>query len=236
MRILIAGQPKTGNVWARKLFSQLYRLDDLNESLGRVPENVPTFLRFVEHGSFKENSVFHSHLFPNPKLRDACEGLGCNLITMLRNPYDAFVSFYFYVNRLAERFHHGPFAVIIGKPIDHPDVLEFVRTEYLRHLNLAVRWVNSGKAIVIRYEDLHARPVETIRDVADRICPVEDDQIRSAVEQCQAEKLKRRGGWIKGHIRSATTGNWEEHLGPAHFEAFKESSADLIIRLGYGLL
>jgi hypothetical protein len=65
---------------------------------------------------------------------------------------------------------------------------------------------------------------------------VEDDQIRSAVEQCQAEKLKRRGGWIKGHIRSATTGNWEEHLGPAHFEAFKESSADLIIRLGYGLL
>jgi hypothetical protein len=126
MRILIAGQPKTGNVWARKLFSQLYRLDDLNESLGRVPENVPTFLRFVEHGSFKENSVFHSHLFPNPKLIDACEGLGCNLITMLRNPYDAFVSFYFYVNRLAERFHHGPFAVIIGKPIDHPDVLEAI--------------------------------------------------------------------------------------------------------------
>jgi hypothetical protein len=236
MRILIAGQPKTGNVWARQLFSQLYQLNDLNESLRRVPENVPTFLDFVEQGGFSENSVFHSHLFPHPKLIHACECLDCHLITMLRNPYDAFVSFYFYVNRLAERFSQGRFAVIIGKPIDHPEVLEFVRTEYLRHLNLAVRWLDCGKAIVIRYEDLHARPIETIRDAANRIYPVDDDQIGNAVEHCQAANLQRRGGWIEGHIRSATTGNWEEHLGPAHFEAFRESSAALITRLGYGVL
>lgn len=236
MRIFIGGQPKTGNVWARKLFSHLYKLEDLNEGFGDVPEGVPGFLRFVQEGHFSDNTVLHSHLFPKPELLEAFQDLGVHLISIVRNPYDTFVSFYFYVNRLPQRFSDKPAGVLIGKDIDHPDVLEFIRTRYRVHLNLAARWIECGKAVIIRYEDLHARPVETIRTAANGVRPLDDDAIVLAVDECKAENLRARGGWMKGHVRSATVGNWQEHLGSVHIETFRRSSSHLIRRLGYEVL
>ncbi len=233
MRFLIAGQPKTGNVWLRTILVAVYDLIDLNVRIERVPRNAAEFGEFVAAGSFIDQSVLHQHLNPKPEVLAGCATLDCHILSMVRNPYDAFVSFFFYINRSKERFQGTTSGVLIDKPMDHPDVLEFIATTYTHHLAMARRWMVNDKAIVLRYEDLHANPLETVRAVTDRIAPVPDARIDQALSACSAEALRKRGGWLQNHIRVATTGDWRAHLLPVHLEHFRRHHADVIEALGY---
>jgi hypothetical protein len=236
MRILIAAQPKAGNVWARNILANIYDLIDLNERVEHVPRHAAEFAEFVEAGLFLDDSVLHQHFNPKPEVLAGCEALDCHIITLLRNPYDAFVSFYFYVNRNKKRFQGTPSGVLINKPMEHPDVVRFLGETYRRHLLIARRWIGSGRASVLRYEDLHANPLASVRAVTERIKSVPDSQIESALEACSASQLRKRGGWLKAHIRVAATGDWEKHLQPVHLEAFREKHGSLIESLGYSVL
>lgn len=238
MRIFIAGQPKTGNVWVRKIFSVMYDLEDLNESIKKVPETEIQFEQFVRRGAFKENAIMHQHLYPKPELLEAAESIDCHLISMLRNPYDAFVSFYFYINKFAERFTDTPPGILIDKSIDHPDVIAFIKESYCEHLTMSWQWLCSDKSLIIRYEDLLNNSYAIIKAVSEKIYPIPDKSIHDrrityALNECKAEKMKAKGGWLSDHIRSATTGNWKEHLTEVHLQVFRAHYADLIEKLGY---
>ena len=236
MRILIAAQPKSGNVWARNILANIYDLIDLNIHVDNVPRHAAEFSEFVEAGLFLDDSVLHQHFNPKPEVLAACEALDCHVVTLLRNPYDAFVSFYFYVNRHKRRFQGTASGQLIDKPMDHPDVVRFLGHTYRRHLLIARRWMESGRASVLRYEDLHATPLASVRAVTERIEPVSDSQIEKALKACSASQLRKQGGWLKAHIRVAGTGDWEKHLQPVHLEQFRSKYATLIQSLGYDVL
>jgi hypothetical protein len=237
MRVFIGAQPKTGNVWVRKLLCQLYGFEDLNENpdLG-LGLRADDFVNFVAQGRFPEHAIVQQHLFPSPALLDAAQTFSCRLITVVRDPYDTFVSLYCYVNAMPERFRDLRPGILIGKPIDHPDVLDFLRTRYPWHLKLARRWVKCGKAAIVRYEELCATPLETLRSLVDSLDPVADERIVQAVAECSAERMRQYGGWIGSHVRVAKSGAGKEDLRPAHFDILRRHCGELIQELGYEVL
>ena len=234
MRILIAAQPKTGNVWLRNILSSLYDLEDLNESLKDVPSDAPAFVDFVKKGLFKDDSIFHEHLFYKEALLQAAQSTQCDLVTLLRNPYDTFVSFFFYVNNFSSRFLKTPPRVLIGKRIEHPDVIEFLQgPSYRRHLLISQSWLRSGKSHIVRYEDLLDNPLETVQDLSDKISPTSEKEVLASVEKNTAERMRAKSKWMAKHIRSAQAGGWKKHLKPIHLEVFREYYGDIIKELGY---
>jgi hypothetical protein len=57
--------------------------------------------------------------------------------------------------------------------------------------------------------------------------------VRSAIEACKAENLLKTRKGLKRRIRAATSGDWRNHLSPAHLTIFRERYADRIRALGY---
>lgn len=237
MKVLIASQPKTGNVWIRNLLARLYGLDDLNERFGdAIPGKAPDFVPWIREQGFPEGAILHEHLYPKPELLDFADEAGVRLVTMLRNPYEVFVSFYFYANRMPHIFKGRPAEVILGKPIDHPDVLRFLASDYRIHLNISVQWVESGRSSLVRYEALLADTAAELARLVQAWEPVRQEAVAEAVEYCSAEKMKKQGGWKASHIRSASVRTWDSHLTEAHLEIFRDNYRRHITTMGYEVL
>jgi hypothetical protein len=236
MRIVIASPPKTGNVWVKTLLSKIYGLKVLEDEPRGTPE---AFLKKVERGWFEQNSIFHQHFRPTEDFVDLAKELNCILITTLRNPYDAFVSFYFHIQNNSRQFAEPhPNAKILGKPIDHPDVIRFAGTRkggFGAQLVWARRWVACECSHIIRYEDLHSDPLAALRKVTDAIQPMTDAEIQHAIDESSAEKMRGLSRSLRRHVRKATVGDWRNHLNNDHLTAFRENYPGIIRKLGYTL-
>jgi len=257
MRIIVAGPPKTGNIWIKCLLSQVYNL----EVLYRPPQTDVAFNRAVQDGWFPDGSIFHQHFAPTPLFLETTSTLNCTLVTIIRNPYDAFVSLYYFVQNFPKQFApnatqwlpkplrnyfvrnfpkrfaraYNPLHRIYGKPIDHPEVLAFIRDTsggYGIHLLSAKNWLESGRSIILRYEDLKAAPARALGEVAAQIQAVDESALQSAVETCGAENMRKIFKRYRKHIREGKVGDWRNHLTAAHLEALK-THALWIEALGY---
>lgn len=234
MRILITSQPKTGNVWLRNLLGNVYGLSDLTEKLGDdIPETVPQFVEYVRANGLDDNIVFHQHFFPKEELFEICEQYSCDLATIVRDPYETFVSFYFYVNKNPKHFKGRPPAIMLNKPIDHPDVLNFLATNFRMHLNMSAQWVDSGRSHVVQYERLLRDPVGELKSLTDKIAPVEKSVVEAAVKACEVSAFKKKGGWKSKHIRSASEKTWDQYLTEEHLAVFRDNYPMLIKKIGY---
>ena len=76
-------------------------------------------------------------------------------------------------------------------------------------------------------------PIAELRRATNQIQPVTEDAIRRAVESCQADALLSSRKGLRRRIRAATSGDWRNHLSPAHLEIFRDRHADRIRALGY---
>lgn len=233
MRILVAGPPKTGNVWIENLLAATYKLtlDQPPQSLNTVAE----FRSYVDDGLFLDGTVFHQHFRPIELLLETASRCGIHLVTTIRNPYDMFVSLYFYVQNFPDGFIKAkdPAADMIGRSIGHRRTLRFLKHHFEPMVRNARRWSRSGQSIIVRYEDLHADTFREMKRITDVISPVDDSAIRSAVEACQADAMKLRSEHLDKHIRSASVGDWRNHLSEKHLRIFRSFDSDLIKSLGY---
>ena len=81
---------------------------------------------------------------------------------------------------------------MFGKTIDHPDVLTFLSNSFGAQINRAIGWQESGRAIPVRYEELHEDPVTALMRVTAAIKPVEEATIRWALEVCRADRVRQQ--------------------------------------------
>ena len=236
MRIIVASPSKTGNVWAKFLLAKVYRLKVL-EDVPRIP--IHFLKEFVENGRFKDNAIFHQHFRPTEPFFDLVRELDAHLVTTIRHPYDVFVSLYFYIQQFPQLFAPGTqFYPLVGKPIDDEEVFDYLKRGekgFGRQVNLAVAWVDSGRSIQVRYEDLVADTDAALKQVTDRIAPVSLRRIQRAVQLNRAAKMRKKSNTLTRHIRKATSGDWRNHLTPAHLEAINSVHGSQIERLGYSL-
>ncbi|MGI8825033.1 MAG: sulfotransferase domain-containing protein [Chloroflexota bacterium] len=232
MRIIVAGQPKTGNVWVKHILASLYDLEVAAEPPAGSAEALQAF---VEENRFKPDSIFHEHFWPSDAFFDALPADGCHLVTPLRHPYDAFVSLYHFAQRHPEPFLQGndPARHMIGKPIGDPAVLHFLENDFGGYIQLSLSWLVSGRSSITRYEDLCARPVQEVQRLAREIEPVGWWRARRATRAASAKKLRRLGGYWQVHIRAPGVDDWKNHLTEAHLSIFETRYGKLIEGLGY---
>ena len=235
MRIVIAGPPKTGNMWLKCLLGSIYDLKWVkNSELPR--KDVANFKEWVKQGGFPDGTIFHQHYWYSDEFCRAVEEVPAHLVTIIRDPYDAFVSTYFTIQqRAADGKLGGETAadVLAGKPLDHPDVLTFLQNGgYRGNLRRAVEWMHSGRAVVLRYEELYRDAMDALTRAIDQISPVAPERIARAIEECSAENMRQSRGRAK-HVRTATVGDSKNHLSEQHLKIFRERDSDLIRKLGY---
>jgi Sulfotransferase domain len=235
MRIVIAGPPKTGNVWLKCLLASMYELRPLGPARSPDAPTLDSFLTWVDRGLFQDGTVFHQHYDFSDALVDAISAVPAHTVTIVRDPYDAFVSS-FYTNQKhagSEVRRQRKISALAGKEIDHPDVLSWLRRGGFRnHLVKANAWVGSGRTIVLRYETLLADPAAELKGLTGQLGPVSDERISRAIEKCSADAM-RQNSRTAGHVRIAKVGDSKRRLNDDHLEIFRDQYADLITRLGY---
>jgi hypothetical protein len=240
MRIVISSPPKMGNKWIKCLLSRVY---DLKWVIGddSPDTNVARFVQYMQEGRFPDNTIFHQHCKFKPAMCDVIASVPAHLVTIVRDPYDAFVSMYHWMQTRTDydrergrvRPRERPRNTMYDKPINDPVILEFLAGPYGEHVRRAHDWVHSGRAIVVRYEDLHRDAVEALVRVTNQIEPVDAARIEQAVEACRAENMRTMTKSLSKHVRSATVGDSRGKLEEAHLKIFREQYGDLVTSLGY---
>lgn len=233
MRIIVAGPPKTGNIWIKCLLAQVYNLNILYSP----PRTDADFSQAVADGWFPDGSIFHQHYGPTGHFLETAAALDIKLVTIIRNPYDTFVSLYHFVQNFPKQFAHPPNPLhrIFGKPIDHPDVYAYIGDKaggFGIHLLSAINWMESGRSIIVRYEDLKTSPIQVLREVSAGIEAAGEPTLQSAIKKCTAQNMRKLFSRYRKHIRKGESGDWRNNLNAGHLGAMAAHSA-WIEKLGY---
>lgn len=194
MRVMIAGPPKTGNVWVKHILAECYDLAIRHE--GIPDHDMTAFRRFVESGDFADGSIFHDHFYYSPEFRPLADSIGCHIVTVIRDPYDMFVSYYHYIQRFSESFilaaPNSPESRAVGKAIDSPEALLVLKSPFGWYLLQANQWMHSGDSAVVRYEELHDDPVGAVQSLTARIEPVDDARIHQALAASAPSAMRQK--------------------------------------------
>ena len=237
MRIVITSAPKTGNHWIKCLLAEAYGLRWISGDEKSPTTRPDQFRAWMAAGQFPDGSIFHQHCRFSRALVDEITAAHAHLVTIVRDPYDMFISMYSWVQ---EREAHDvrsqqarPRDRMIDKPLGHPDVLAFLTNDFGSVLRRSNEWLHSGRALVVRYEELHADPIAELRRTTVQIEPIVVDRLTDAVEACRAENLRQRNEKMQWHVRSARIGESRERLGEEHLQIFRDRHATTIRSLGY---
>ena len=236
MRIIIAGPPKAGNVWLKCLLGHIYDLRPLSNRETPQRPQIHLLKAWLEAGNFPEGTIFHQHYDYKDELVDLVEAVPAHMVTIIRDPYDGFVSAFFTIQQHKDNGRRSGRRtdVLAGKSLSDPEVVEYLRNGGFRNnMRRAKEWMESGRTLVVRYERLHSDPIEELRSVTDKIQPVPDERIADALETCSAENMRKLGGGKSRHVRAAKVGDSREKLSEEHLAVFREKYADMIHALGY---
>ncbi|MCC7022797.1 MAG: hypothetical protein IT338_08215 [Thermomicrobiales bacterium] len=237
MRIVVSAPPKSGNHWIGCLLSTIYGLQYPTPGGHAATASPETLAEFAASGGFPDGSMFHHHTRFHPRLCDVIDAIPAHHVTMVRDPYDVFVSMYYWEQERSARGlgrdRPRPRHAMYGKPIDDEAVLQFLADGFGPHIERANGWIHSGRAIPIRYEELHDSPVAALQRVTGQIKPVSDETIVAALEACRADRARQQDEKMAWHVRAARVGDSRDKLGEAHLRIFRERHGDLIRSLGY---
>jgi hypothetical protein len=158
-------------------------------------------------------------------------------VTIVRDPYDVFVSYYHWVQERVARGHGRKRAhkrnVLAGRPLDDPVVLTYIAETFGSNITSAAGWLHCGRAVVVRYEGLHDDPVAELARVTDQLQPVNPELIKKAIEECRSENMRQMKPKFAWQVRAATVGDSRQHLDEAALAVFREHHRDGIRSLGY---
>lgn len=238
VRIVIAGPPKTGNMWLKCLLGRTYGLRWLRAHETPDQPELTALSSWLAERRFPENTIFHQHYDYSQDVADSLDAAGAHIVTIVRDPYDAFVSTYYTLQHHASEDNRKDrkLTELMGKPLDDPEVVAFLRSGgYRRNLLKARDWLASGRAVVMRYEDLIRDPLAELRRATLQISPVDDETLLAAIDYCQADRMRQRTKGGSKHVRKATVGDSVHQLTSEHLDAFREAYGDLIQELGYAV-
>ncbi len=236
MRIVVISSPKAGNVWLKCLLSRIYDLTWVPKE--ETPATKPEAVRaWVASGGFPDQSIFHQHVKFSPAYADALEATPAKIVTILRDPYDIFVSLHTWVESRATygtlQAKARPRDILAGKPIDHPEVMAFLANEFGALLARGHGWLHSGHSVIVRYEGLHRDPMAELTRATEQIGPVASERITAAIDACRADNMRQMSEHLARHIPSAKVGSSRQRLSDAHLTLFREHHANQIRSLGY---
>src|SRR5215212_3106445 len=99
VRVVIAGPPKTGNMWLKCLLGRAYGLRWLRHFETPERADFQALTSWLAANRFPDGTIFHQHYDYAPEIADALDAVPAHLVTIVRDPYDAFVSTYYTVQQ-----------------------------------------------------------------------------------------------------------------------------------------
>lgn len=237
--VFVVSYPRSGNTWTRFLIANLVHKPPVNFlTIEKILPDIyvnsnEAMLRLARPRILKSHEVF------DPRYR--------KVIYIARDPRDVAVSYYHLKIKRRE--------VEEDSPIEH-FVEGFIQGAYNPRFGswaenvsswLGARLGNPG-FLWLRYEDIAARPVETLRKISSFLgLKCETAALESAVSQSSAENMRtmeRTQGraWraTKAHrqdkpfVRRAAPGGWRTELPPAAARKIAEAWMPIMDSLGYG--
>jgi len=230
LRILILSTPKTGNTWLRHLLGGVYRLPQFY---------LPPDFDCAALDGAGNRWVTHYHTRPNPQLLAWIREHRPVVITTIRHPGDVLISLYHHLHN----FRSGEL---------DPDFLHrmlsagFERTHmttdssgqpFSADLACSLEWMAYEETHVVRYEDLRADTVGTLRALTARISPATDERIAAAIEMCDLDLMRKMAGTYAGFFREGGIGSWRDKLPAETVDALRntEPYASQLGALGYSM-
>ena len=159
---------------------------------------------------------------------------------MIRDPRDLVVSGYFYHCKTKEPWVHVPreqyggwthqqHLLSLDKSAGLLAEIERCAGHDLRHM---AHWdYSDDRFLELRYETVIADEETAFRRLFEHY-GFKPAAVDRCVELALGFSIKRTRATTK-HIRSGRPGEWRDHFGPAHEEAFKRLTDDAALRLGY---
>ena len=202
--LLIIGHPKSGNTWLRTMISRLYQVRHgipasvivTSDELARRHPGVPRVS--ATNGTYSYEGAVGDKLAPGAP---DCPLRHKAIIMLARNPCDIAVSWYFQFTKRQSAHKQE----LINHAIDHPidrrsiSMWDFVRhsdigllflIDYLNHWERAIQDLENGE--LVRYEELRAKPAETLLRIVSRIDPsFTRDEIEEAVRFGSFDNLRK---------------------------------------------
>lgn len=199
-----------------------------------LPDDPETFVDFVRAGHFAEHSVMLRHFSPSGDMIAAADSIGCRVVVVTRNPYDAFLVMLHLVNNNRKPFEGTALGELAGKPSDDPAVFDFIRDHYRAYAEVPRRWLNECPgALRVRYEDLMREPLATLQAVNDRLGPVPGAKAQQAIREwfscLDAEGRAEASFDISDYEANCL-------LSAEHIGALNAACGDIVTELGYRLL
>ena len=202
--VLLILHPKCGGTWLRVMLYRLYQLrfgirsrrvfttDELHRFDPALPYYLPT------NGHYSYQGVV-ARAFDDPELAPAFRGK--RTVLMARNPCDIVVSWHLQFNKRTKPYKRELMNHSFAHPVERGSLSLW---EFVQHPELGLgalidffngwerRLQQSEHALIVRYEDLRARPVETLARIADHVQGgFPEDQVEQAVEFAAFDNLRK---------------------------------------------
>ena len=230
LRILILSTPKTGNTWLRHLLAGIYRLPQFY---------VPPPLDCTALSRAGDRWVTHYHIRPSPELLAWIRTHRPIVITTIRHPGDVLVSLYHHVRGFgSEAIDPDSLRNMLRAGFERTNMTTYSSGQpFSADLACSIEWMGCEGTHVVRYEDLRAGTLGTLRDLTSRICPVPDERIEAAIEMCDLEQMRNMAGGFSGFFRGGRVGAWRDLLPPDVVDTLRtmEPYAGQLAALGYSM-
>jgi hypothetical protein len=254
-RVFANSMPKAGthllmatlSAFPRMMFSGVHHaLTDFSEGFdGLPPEDhevdwarVGATLDRLRNGQYMTGHFPHSR-----RLEDLLQSAGYRSIVILRDPRDTVVSQSFYLTsrrrhpqyrRYSERLTSMDERLITSIQGVPADSVGPAVPSVGRRVARYAAWLDAPETLVVRYETLvgsagggsdDAQCSELERIAAHIHRPLSSAELRRLAARIRSP---RSATFRKGEI-----GDWRNHFGEHHREAFKRQAGELLVRLGY---
>ncbi len=230
LRILILSTPKTGSTWLRHLLAGVYRLPQF---LAPPPLNRAVL------DQAGRRWVTHYHIRPNQDLLSWIRENRAVVITTIRHPGDVLVSLYHHVHEFrSETLDHDFLRRMLSTGFERRNITTYAGEQpFSADLDCSLEWMACEGVHTVRYEDLRADPVATLRALTSRIDPAPLERIEAAVEMCDIDVMRRLAGQFSGFFRRGRIEDWRGQLPPDVVEVLRTGQpyAAQVSRLGYSV-
>jgi hypothetical protein len=156
--------------------------------------------------------VSKQHFFPSQALMDAIVRENIVVISTVRHPGDALVSYVNYIKwwRGGDDAEQNRLLVQDAGEYKQP-FFEFLERHYQRIYGISLLWRELG-AHVIRYEDMLENPLSTLEQLCSRFAPVHRDNYVRALVLCMPRHMAKKVKLDARFIHKARSRQWPEIL------------------------
>jgi len=173
VKLVVAATPKAGNTWLKYLLAEIYHLRVVHpDALAESGEDV----------------VAQEHWWPDEARLAWLAEHAVTPVTIVRHPADVVVSLYHFV-WMQEEPLESQRSIVADRDGIGAGTLDWAERELYRYLLCSDLWREAG-APCVRYEDLLADPLPTLRALTARLRPVEDEALERAIVVCRFASLR----------------------------------------------